>query len=151
MPLLTRHAQAGEWHRFRAVLEGRLLWVGIVTGFGYFAFFWHGESLLAVVARFGRISGAEVQSMWLIMITLVGFLIAGAAGQLASAAFYAKGDTATPTLVGVVGFTIGVFLKVIGFLHFGLIGIAVGTTLYYILNLVVLLFLQQRELSRASA
>jgi putative peptidoglycan lipid II flippase len=151
LPLLTRHAQAGEWHRFRTVLDGRLLWVGIVTGCGYFLFFWYGESLLAVVARFGRISGADVHSLWLIMITLVGFLIAGALGQLVSASFYAKGDTATPTLVGVIGFTIGVFLKVIGFLHFGLIGIAAGTTLYYILNLLVLLFLQKRELSHASA
>lgn len=150
LPLLTRHAQAHEWHRFRSVLRGRLLVVGILTGGGYLAFFGLGESLLIWVARYGRVSEGDVHSLWLIVMALVGFLIAGSMGQIASAAFYAKGNTATPTIVGVIGFTLGIAAKVFGFFQFGLVGIAAGTTLYYFLNLVVLLILQKRELGRAT-
>jgi putative peptidoglycan lipid II flippase len=150
LPLLTRHAQAHEWHRFRSVLRGRLLVVGILTGAGYLAFFGLGESLLTWVARYGRVSEGDVHSLWLIVMALVGFLIAGSMGQIASAAFYAKGNTATPTIVGVIGFTLGIAAKVFGFFQFGLVGIAAGTTLYYLLNLVVLLILQKRELGRAT-
>jgi peptidoglycan biosynthesis protein MviN/MurJ (putative lipid II flippase) len=148
LPILTRHAQAGEWRDFRRLLSGRLIWVGLLTGGGYLVFFLYGESMLSLLVRYGRISGADLHSLWVILIALAGFLIAGAMGQINSAAFYARADTATPTTVGVVGFTIGIGLKVAGFFQFGLVGIAVGTTLYYVLNMVVLLILQKRELGR---
>jgi putative peptidoglycan lipid II flippase len=150
LPLLTRHAHAQEWSRFRSVLHGRLLIVGIITGAGYLLFFAFGERLLGWVARYGRVSDADVHSLWLIVVALVGFLVAGSMGQIASAAFYAKGNTATPTMVGVIGFTLGIVSKVVGFFQFGLVGIAAGTTLYYLLNMIVLLILQKRELGHAA-
>jgi peptidoglycan biosynthesis protein MviN/MurJ (putative lipid II flippase) len=151
VPLLTHHARAQEWRTFSAVFHARLLWVAGVTGIGYLVFFCYGESLISLVIPYGRVSAADVHSLWLIMVTLVGFLIAGTMGQIASAAFYAKGNTTTPTIVGVTGFTIGIAFKVVGFFQFGLLGIAAATTLYYILNLLALLVLQKRELSHAAA
>jgi putative peptidoglycan lipid II flippase len=151
LPLLARYAEAGEWQSFGRVLHARLLWVGIVTGGGYLVFLWHGEVLLALIVRYGSVSEADIHSLWLIMVALVGFLVAGAMGQITSAAFYARGDTTTPTIVGVVGFTVGIVLKVAGFFQFGLVGIAAGTTLYYLLNMVVLLILQKRELGHATS
>jgi len=151
VPLLTRHAQTAEWLRFRSVLHGRLCWVGLLTAGGYLVFFLHGESLLTLMVGYGRVREADVHSLWLIMVALVGFLIAGAMGQITSAAFYAKGDTATPTLVGIVGFTIGIALKLVGFYHFGLVGIAAATTIYYFLNMMVLFVIQERELVHATA
>jgi putative peptidoglycan lipid II flippase len=150
VPLLASHAQAQEWHRFRSVLYTRLWIVGAVTAAGYLMFLWVGESLLSWVASYGHISEADIHSLWLIVVALIGFLIAGSMGQIASAGFYAKGNTATPTLVGVIGFTVGIAAKVVGFFHFGLIGIAAGTTLYYVVNLVVLLILQKWEIGHAT-
>ena len=151
LPLLTHHAQVGEWPRFRSVLLRKLLWVSVLTASGYLVFFLHGESLLTLIVRYGRVSETDIHSLWLIMLALVGFLVAGAMGQITSAAFYARGDTTTPTVVGAIGFTIGIILKVVGFFHFGLVGIAAGTTLYYILNMVVLLIIQLRELGHATS
>jgi putative peptidoglycan lipid II flippase len=151
IPLLTQHARAQEWHTFRSVFLNRLVWVAGLTGIGYSLFFCYGESLISLIIPYGRISAADVHFLWLIMVTLAGFLIAGTMGQIASAAFYAKGNTTTPTIVGVTGFTIGIALKVIGFFQFGLLGIAAATTFYYILNLLALLVLQKRELSHAAA
>lgn len=151
LPLLSRHAHNQDWPRFDSVLRARLWLVGTLTGGGYLIFFAIGDWLLASVARFGRISEADVHSLWWIIVALAGFLIAGALGQIASAAFYAKGNTKTPTKVGVFGFTVGLALKVVGFFQFGLVGIAAGTTLYYVLNFLVLMILQKRDLGRASA
>ena len=151
IPLLSRHAQAQDWPGFRSLLRRRLLIVGTVTGAGYLTFLVLGEWILSGIASHARLSDADVRIFWWIIVALVGFLIAGALGQITSAAFYAKGNTATPTKVGVFGFTLGILFKIVGFFQFGLVGIAAATTLYYILNFVVLLILQKRELVHAGA
>ena len=48
-------------------------------------------------------------------------------------AYYARGDTATPTKIGIVVYTIGLALKVAGFFLGGLTGIAVAISVYNIL------------------
>ena len=67
-------------------------------------------------------------------------------GQILSAAFYAKGNTLTQTKVGVTDVSLGIVFKLIGFFRFDLVGVSVGTTLYYFLNAFLLYVLLERGL-----
>lgn len=146
VPLLAGYAEIDNWSDFRRAYRRRLLWISFLTGGGYLLFLLAGHSLLETLVGYGNITGDNVLLLWWIMVALVGNFIGGAMGQILSTAFYAKGNTLTPTKVGIIGFTLGIVFKIIGFFSFGLLGIAAGTTLYYFLNMFALYILLEREL-----
>lgn len=64
--------------------------------------------------------------------------------QITAVAFYAMGDTRTPTMLFVWTFTIYIPIKVIVFLHYGLLGLAIATSVHLIVNFMLqLIFLEQ--------
>jgi len=78
-----------------------------------------------------------------------GFLIAGGMGQILAGAFYAEGDTGTPATVGIIGFTLGILFKVIGFFQLGLIGLAIGASLHQLFNTTVLFVLLKKRFNKS--
>jgi peptidoglycan biosynthesis protein MviN/MurJ (putative lipid II flippase) len=77
--------------------------------------------------------------------------VGGAMGQILSTSFYAKGNTQTPTRIGVIGFTIGLFFKGIGFYIAGVTGIAVGTSLYLLMNAFFMQYFLSKNLNTLAA
>ena len=75
------------------------------------------------------------------MLALVGFFIAGAMGQITSTTFYAMGDTRTPTRMSIVTYTLYVPAKVIAFMKYGLMGLAIVTSIYLFVNLIIQILL----------
>ena len=134
VPLLARKAHKGEWESFYALTRKRLFWGITVSCFGFVCLLVFGQYLMTILFAHGRFGSDEIPKLWWISVALVGVLIGGVMGQVLSTSFYAKGDTRSPTKIGVIGFTVGVFLKAAGFYLWGIIGIAIGTTLYYLLN-----------------
>ncbi|MGN6665857.1 MAG: lipid II flippase MurJ, partial [Trinickia sp.] len=65
--------------------------------------------------------------------------------------FFAMSDTKTPTKVGVIGFTIGIGLKIGGFMLMGVWGIAVGTGVYMLFNSIVMYWILRKRLRASSA
>jgi putative peptidoglycan lipid II flippase len=96
-----------------------------------------------------NVLGEDLWTFWLILLALGGMLIAGGTGQVLSSAHYATGDTRTPTRIGVIGFTVGISLKATGLLTLGLVGIALGTSVYYVLVAFALHNAMNRTLARA--
>ena len=78
---------------------------------------------------------------FLILQVVDGFFIAGAMGVITSKTFYAMGDTRTPTRMSIVTYTLYIPAKVFGFLRYGLMGLAVVTSVYLFLNLVIQILL----------
>jgi peptidoglycan biosynthesis protein MviN/MurJ (putative lipid II flippase) len=66
------------------------------------------------------------------MLLLFGLLIGDPSGHLLLTSFYAKGDTLTPTRIGIVAYSFGIGCKLLGFFSFGLPGLAAGTTIFYL-------------------
>jgi putative peptidoglycan lipid II flippase len=147
VPVLARQAREGRWAEFHSHYRRRLAVLALLTGSGLVLFVLLGEPVLRLVIGRGGVTEETVTNLWWIMIALAGLLVGGTMGQITSAAFYAKGDTRTPTRLGMITFTGYVPLKVAAFLLFGLPGVALSTSLFFVSNLV----LQWRSLGAATA
>ncbi len=134
VPLLAQHAYEGNGKVFREVYLKRLFWVIVVTGTGYLLFLFVGEIGLKLIFTGRGMSEEHSSLLWWIMVCLVGVFIGGAGAQVTSAAFYTRGDTRTPTKLGVWIYTLYIPIKILVFWKYGLIGLAISTSLYYATN-----------------
>src|SRR5262249_32277605 len=105
IPELTRCASHTPDRYWRDVRRLLLQMVGIgVLGFALLLF--PGKFVLSLLFEHGSFTASNVQTLWILMIALGLLWVAGLSGQVLSNAFYAAGDTSTPTKIGVIGFTI---------------------------------------------
>lgn len=146
VPRLAVHAARGEWAAFKQMVRKRLRWMASLTVGGYLVFLAIGERLLHLLIGHGGVTAQNVEGLWRLMAGLGGVLIAGALGQITSTAYYAAGDTRTPTRLSIITFTCYVPLKVLAFVRFGLIGVAVATSLFAIVNLLLQMAFMDRAL-----
>lgn len=146
MQRLATVAKAGSWQSFGASYR-RL--VAVVLGMTLALYFVTISGLPLVGGFSSGSSGEDLQTLWLLLVALGGVLVAGGTGQVLSSAHYARGDTRTPTRIGVIGFTMGIGLKALGLSTLGLVGVALGTSLYYIFIAVGMHHSMTKTLSRA--
>jgi peptidoglycan biosynthesis protein MviN/MurJ (putative lipid II flippase) len=148
VPRLALAAKSGQWIRFRRLYRQRLLWM---TGLGVAAcviLLLFGEPLLHLMIGHGGITAGNVKMLWWIMLGLIGLLLGGTAGQVTATAFYAMGDTKTPTMLFVWTFTIYVPVKVLVFIHYGILGLAIITSVHLVINFLLQLLILERVTSR---
>ena len=153
VPRLAIAARSGDWFSFRRTYRERLLWMIGISVLGSALLLIFGESVLHLMIGHGGITAQNVHSLWLIMIALLGVLVGGTVGQVTAVAFYAMGDTRTPTNLFIGTFTIYVPIKVLTFLHYGLMGLAVATSVHLMINFLLQLVVLERITSprRAAA
>jgi putative peptidoglycan lipid II flippase len=151
LALLANHAKASNHSDYQRVYIKRLRWVSLLTLAAYLVVLFAGESILMLLIGHGGLTKDTIRLLWLTLIAMGGFLVGGAIGQISAAAFYATGDTTTPTKVGVLGFTLGSALKIIGLVKFGLVGMAVAASLHQCFNAFVLHALLRRRQHQALA
>ncbi len=137
VPALAIAAKSGAWGDFRHTYRRRLLSMLGVTLLSYLAFFLVGETALRLLIGHGGITAQNVHRLWWVMLALGGLLVGGAAGQVTSGAFYAMGDTRTPTMLFIGTYTVYIPIKIIVFLRYGVIGLAAATSLHLIINFVI--------------
>src|SRR5229473_3789206 len=133
-PRLAIAAKSGDWPRFRRIYRERLLWMAGISVLGCVLLLVFGKSVLHLMIGHGGITADNVHSLWWIMIALLGVLVGGTVAQITAVAFYAMGDTKTPTNLFIWTFTIYIPIKVITFLHYGLMGLAVATSVHLVVN-----------------
>jgi peptidoglycan biosynthesis protein MviN/MurJ (putative lipid II flippase) len=147
IPRLAIAAKSGDWSRFRRIYRGRLLWMTGISVLGCALLLVFGRSALNLMIGHGGVTDQNVQMLWLIMIALLGVLVGGTVGQVTAIAFYAMGDTKTPTNLFIVTFTIYVPIKVLAFIHYGLMGVAIATSVHLVLNFLLQLVVLERATS----
>lgn len=143
VPILAQTAGAGESSRFSAIYlvrKSQVMWLAS----GLLFFTWTGAALVVNFPDFALPESAPADVLALIPL-LSGVLVFSATGGLAASAFYALGDTRTPTIVGVLGFTFFAALKLWIHPRFGVLGVALASSAYFATNSVTLgLFLRRR-------
>ena len=127
----------------RKALSGILF----VSTLFYIILFNFGEQLISLFFQYGSFSSADSRNVANTIILYGGYLIFGALGTHLSILFYAIPDTKTPVIIGTLVFIIGYILKVWFSSFMGYEGIALATTIYYTVAILLsIFFIQKKEI-----
>jgi putative peptidoglycan lipid II flippase len=147
VPRLAAHWKQKEEGAFRRAYRRRLGILIAITVTAYAGLLLLGKPFLDLIIGHGGVTSENVTLLWAILVAMGGVLIAGSLGYVTSGAFYARGDTRTPTRIGIITYSIYVPLKILAFLRFGLIGLAASTSVFVTINVAVQFILEQRRAS----
>lgn len=150
VPRLARLANSNEWPSFVRRVQHRLGTTLAVALAGTAGLAVLGRPLLAQLFGHGQFTPERVDHLWWLLLLLSGVWIGGAVGQILSTSFYAQGDTRTPTLIGIAGFTLAIGLKLFAFRWRGIEGLALAASAYYLLNALLLLVCLRRRARRVA-
>jgi len=145
VPMLSMFHKAGDKPGFRRAYYRKLLQASGISLSGLIVLGLLGQELLAFLVGHGNVSASNVAELWWIMIWLGGMFIGGAMGQICSSSFYACGDTITPTRISMLTYTAYIPGKVIAFYLWGVAGLAVTTSIYYMANLSLQIYLLEKK------
>lgn len=145
VPLLSMLHKAGDIDGFRRTYQRKLLQVGAISLAGLLFLGLFGQAMLDLLVGHGNVSTANVKELWWIMIWLGGMFVGGTVGQISSTTFYACGDTITPTRMSMLTYTAYVPCKVVAFYFWGVMGLAIATSIYYIINSLLQVYLLERK------
>ncbi|HEX8283117.1 MAG TPA: lipid II flippase MurJ [Pyrinomonadaceae bacterium] len=147
-PRLAVEADTGEWRGYRRAYRVRLLLIALLSALGVSLLLAFGPHALRLSIGHAGVTAENVHTLWLVMVVLAGAFAGGVSGQVASGAFYAMGDTKTPTKVSAVIYTLYLPLKIAAFLGYGLLGLAAMMSAYFMTNFVVQLALLEGAVAR---
>jgi putative peptidoglycan lipid II flippase len=133
-PRLAVKAASGEWLSFRRAYRVRLLLTALLSVSGLLLLLAFGPLALRLTIGHAGVTAENVHTLWLVMIALAGSFAGSVSGQTAAGAFYAMGDTKTPTKVSATIYTLYLPLKIAVFLGYGLVGLAVTMSAYCVIN-----------------
>ncbi len=129
MPRLARHAAARDWAAFTSVVRVRVAACTALFMAAWLAILVAGRPALTLAAA-RWLTPDQIALLHALLVLLIGVWLGGAAGQIFTVAFYAFGNTATPTRVGVVAFTLAIPLKIAAYWLGGILGLAIATSVY---------------------
>lgn len=137
-PALAKHAAEGDRRQMRDDLaEGwRFLCVVLVPMVGGITFC--GVPIVQVMLQRGEFTHVDSLAVAGLLTLYAGLICAAGVGELASRTLYAMGRTWIPSFVGIAGFTLGTLAKVLVVDSFGVDGLVVVSSLYYLLNATLL-------------
>ena len=122
--------------------------MSIFTWDGTLGPFFAGEPILRLMIGYEGITAANVHTLWWILLALSGVMIGGACGQVVSGAFYAIGDTRTPTVAFIATYTVYIPIKIVVFMRYGVIGLAFATSAHLGLNFLLQLAVLEISVAR---
>jgi peptidoglycan biosynthesis protein MviN/MurJ (putative lipid II flippase) len=147
-PRLAVGADSGRWQGFRRAYRARLLLIAMLAAAGVSLLLAFGPQALRLAIGHAGVTAENVNTLWLVLLALAGAFAGGVAGQAASGAFYAMGDTKTPTKVSAFVYTLYLPLKILVFLRYGLVGLALTMSAYFVANFCAQLVLLEGEVAR---
>ena len=144
VPMLANKAHAGDWRSFRHICFRRLFAMAGVTGLIFFVILIFGEPLLTLLFGHKRFGSESVVTLWWLLVALGGLWVGGGMGTITSSTYYAKGDTHTPTKVGIWTYTAYVPFKILAFYLFKLGGLAVSISIFNVVNFILQMYFLKR-------
>jgi putative peptidoglycan lipid II flippase len=135
VPMLSNLYKQKNESDFRKLYYRKLMQMGVISLLWFLFIALFGQEMLNLFVGHGNISDKNISELWWIMIWLGGMFVGGVSGQISNSAFYASGDTKTPTRIGIYSYTIYMPLKIILFIFYGVKGLAIITSVFFLVNL----------------
>jgi peptidoglycan biosynthesis protein MviN/MurJ (putative lipid II flippase) len=140
VPTLANKAHVGDWPAFRHIYLKRLFAMAGATGLAFFVILTIGKPLLTLLFGHKHFDAQNISILWCLLIALGGLWVGGGMGSITSSAYYAKGDTRTPTKIGIWTYTAYVPLKILAFYLFKLGGLAVSISIFSVVNFILQMY-----------
>jgi putative peptidoglycan lipid II flippase len=145
VPLLSKLHKAEDSKKFKRAYNQKLLQVGVICFFVLLTLGLFGKATLNFLLGYGDVSAKNVKELWWIMIWLSGVFVGGTLAQISSSSFYAKGDTKTLVRISMISYTGFIICKVVAFYFWGILGLSIATSMYYLTNLSLQVYLLERS------
>ena len=144
VPMLSEMYKKGHFVALRKLYYESFMRVFFLSGLTFIVIVFFGKRILDFLIGYGGVTEANIDTLWWLMIFLVGTLIAGVLSTITTSTYYASHDTATPSKIAAIVYTPYVILKVIIFKIFGVPGLAIITSIYCVINLLLqMIFLKK--------
>ncbi len=145
VPALSMLHKEGDKLGFRHIYLQKLLQVGSISLIVLVVLGLFGRALLSLLVGHGSVSSDNVEELWWIMLWLGGMFIGGTMGQITSSTFYSVGDTRTITRMSMFSYTAYIPCKVAAFYLWGILGLALITTIYFMTNLSIQIYILRKK------
>lgn len=145
VPALSRLHKSGDKNGYRRVYYRRLTLVAAGSLAGLLVLGFSGQKMLDWLVGHGNVTSTNVAQLWWMMIWLGGVFVGGNAGQICASSFYAHGDTVTPTRMSMLTYTAYVPGKILAFWLWGIVGLAIVTSFYYVTNFLFQIYLLEKK------
>jgi len=146
VPQLAKADAAKDEKQYNSVFKKRLLLSLIITAAVFILLMVLGKWGLELVFSVKHFTTVFINKLWWIMILLAGYWIFGLLGAITASAFYAKGNTVTPTRLSALLFTIFIPVKIFSYYRYGITGLATTISIYYLTNFAVQMILLKGHL-----
>lgn len=147
VPNISRYSNKSDWNSFNRIFTKRLVSTLIFSVFCFIIIFIFGKYLFELIFSSKNFSLTNIKILWIMMIGLSGYWIGGLLGNLTSNTFYAKGDTKTPTVIGAILFSIYIPVKIFSFIRYGMYGLVITISIYYLISLLIQLIFLRKHIS----
>lgn len=145
VPILSQLHKARDDEGFKRVYHRKLWQVGGFCIASLLILGVFGQAALNLLVGHGNVSANNVKELWWVMVWLGGMFVGGVAGQICSNCFYAQGDTITPTRMSMLTYTAHIPCKVAAFYFWGVTGLAIATSIYYMANFSLQVYLIEKK------
>lgn len=145
-PTFSSHATGEKRELFQSDLNYQLSLLAFVVLPLTMLLLAYAEPLIRLLLQRGQFNVEDSDVVSALLIGQLGVFLGGALGVILANAFYALGDTRTPTMIGIFGFTLGIVLKFLMFREWGVLGIAIAASAYTLFNVTVEFFFLRRSI-----
>ena len=150
LPRMSEHVRQGDWSSYRGLCVRRLVVVALASLLAFASMATAGRPLLRLLIGHGGLTVENVHLLWYLLLLMGGYLVGGALNYVLAQALYAMGNTTTPAKIGMIGFTVGIPLKIAGLIAWNVQGLALASGVQQLINLLLFLVAWRRSLARAS-
>ena len=137
VPLFSQLYKTGNYSQFKKMYFFKLFQSGVIGVAGIISLGLCGELMLNILFGHGNINNEKIKELWWIMLLLGGVFVGGTISLITSSAFYAIGDTVTIVKISIISYTVFLILKIVAYYYYGINGLALATSIYYLSNLLI--------------
>lgn len=145
VPLLSKFNKDNNVTGFKTACYRKAVQVFALGFVGILFIITFGIDVLSLIVGHGSVNAENINQLHLILICLSGVFLGGAVAQIFTSSFYATGDTVTVVKISTFTYTIYIPSKLLAYYAFGITGLAVATSILYIVDCLILAYVMVKK------